>query len=97
VLTGHPCYPLAPCPSQSIPSHSTVRHPALFKMMFHPSLVDSLRPQPCRLPLQIDGDLIEAPKPLPWYPHKLAWQFDFSRSQVRSPPRWQRPPTQLKA
>lgn len=26
---------------------------------------------------------MEPPKPLPWYPHKLAWQFNFSRSQVR--------------
>ena len=34
--------------------------------------------------LQIDGELVEAPVPLPWYPHKLAWQFNFSRSQARA-------------
>lgn len=37
-----------------------------------------------RVTMQIDGELIEPPKPLPWYPHKLAWQFNFSRSQVRA-------------
>ena len=35
------------------------------------------------LPLpQIDGEPVEPPHPLPWYPGKLAWQMNFSRNQV---------------
>lgn len=32
--------------------------------------------------LQVGGEAVEAPHALPWYPNKLAWQFNFSRSQV---------------
>lgn len=43
---------------------------------------------PCRIaaPLQIDGEPVEAPHPLDWYPDNLAWQMNFSRSQVGT--RW---------
>eukprot|EP00889_Picochlorum_renovo_P002978 jgi/Picre1/30008/NNA_005384.t1 len=34
-------------------------------------------------PLEIDGEVIEPPKPLPWYPDKLAWQMNFSRYHLR--------------
>lgn len=29
---------------------------------------------------------MQAPKPLAWYPHRLAWQFGFSRTQLRRAP-----------
>lgn len=30
-----------------------------------------------------DGESITPPLPLPWYPNKLAWQLDFTRTQLR--------------
>ena len=33
--------------------------------------------------MQIDGEPIEKPHPLEWYPGRLAWQMNFSRSQAR--------------
>lgn len=33
--------------------------------------------------LQIDGEPIEKPHPLEWYPGQLAWQMNFTRAQVR--------------
>lgn len=29
---------------------------------------------------------MDPPQPLPWYPHKLAWHFSFSRAQLRKLP-----------
>mmetsp|Transcript_15201 Transcript_15201/g.36163 ORF Transcript_15201/g.36163 Transcript_15201/m.36163 type:complete len:1022 (+) Transcript_15201:100-3165(+) len=37
-------------------------------------------------PIEVDGELIQPPKYLPWYPGKLAWQFSFSRHQLRKAP-----------
>lgn len=34
-------------------------------------------------PLVVDGDVVNPPMALPWYPNKLAWQFDFSRFHLR--------------
>lgn len=34
-------------------------------------------------PLCIDGEVVNPPMALPWYPNKLAWQFDFSRYHLR--------------
>ena len=36
--------------------------------------------------MQVGGELLEAPKPLPWYPNRLAWHFAFSRAQLRKLP-----------
>lgn len=38
-------------------------------------------------PLILDGEVIDPPTPLSWYPDKLAWQLDFSRSQLRKIPK----------
>lgn len=37
-------------------------------------------------PLLIDGEEIQPPMPLPWYPNKMGWQMDFSRTQLRKDP-----------
>lgn len=29
------------------------------------------------------GEELQPPRPLPWYPRKLAWQMDASRAQLR--------------
>lgn len=34
----------------------------------------------------IDGEEVQPPKPLPWYPSNLGWQFDFSRRVLRKHP-----------
>jgi len=34
--------------------------------------------------LTIDGNSIEVPTSLPWYPEEFAWKTNFSRSQLRS-------------
>lgn len=31
----------------------------------------------------IDGGEVDAIRPLPWYPHNLAWHSNFSRMQLR--------------
>jgi multisite-specific tRNA:(cytosine-C5)-methyltransferase len=36
--------------------------------------------------LLVEGQAVSPPKPLPWYPNNLAWQFDFSRSHLRRIP-----------
>jgi hypothetical protein len=36
--------------------------------------------------MQIDGEPVEPPHPLPWYPGGLAWQMNFSRTQLRKLP-----------
>ena len=37
--------------------------------------------------LQINGETLEPPRPLPWYPDKLAWHMKFSREQLRNNPK----------
>ena len=32
---------------------------------------------------QVDGELVESPRPLPWYPNNYAWKMNFSRGQLR--------------
>jgi 16S rRNA C967 or C1407 C5-methylase (RsmB/RsmF family) len=32
---------------------------------------------------QLDGEVVDPPRPLPWYPNKLAWHMNFSRGQLR--------------
>ena len=32
---------------------------------------------------QVAGEELQPPRPLPWYPRKLAWQMDASRAQLR--------------
>lgn len=34
----------------------------------------------------MEGGVLQEPRALEWYPDKLAWQFDFSRSQLRKLP-----------
>lgn len=34
-------------------------------------------------PLVVEGEEVNPPMALPWYPNKLAWQFDFSRFHLR--------------
>ncbi len=36
--------------------------------------------------MQIDGELVQPPHPLPWYPNNLAWHMNFSRGQLRKLP-----------
>ncbi|KAK9844371.1 hypothetical protein WJX74_001555 [Apatococcus lobatus] len=36
--------------------------------------------------IRLDDDVLQPPKPLPWYPDNLAWHFNFSRSQLRKMP-----------
>lgn len=56
----------------------------------HPALQPALGPQAVIVPplraLQVDGEPAEPPHPLAWYPGKLAWQMNFSRSQLRKQP-----------
>lgn len=33
--------------------------------------------------LQLDGEALDPPRPLPWYPDNLAWHLSFSRNQLR--------------
>lgn len=33
--------------------------------------------------LQLDGEVVDPPRPLPWYPNNLAWHMNFSRGQLR--------------
>lgn len=35
------------------------------------------------LSMQVDGEMEELIKPLPWYPGKFAWHLNFSRMQLR--------------
>ena len=39
------------------------------------------------LPFQINGETLEPPRPLLWYPDKLAWHMTFSREQLRNNPK----------
>ena len=59
------------------PGHasSSCRPASAYTLCGYPAL-----PRPCP---QIDGEEIEKPHPLAWYPDKLAWQMNFSRAQVR--------------
>ena len=34
----------------------------------------------------LEGEVVKPPKPLPWYPNRLAWQLEFSRTQLRKDP-----------
>lgn len=34
-------------------------------------------------PLVVDGEVLQPPKPLEWYPDHLGWQMDLSKSQLR--------------
>ncbi|KDD75934.1 hypothetical protein H632_c429p1 [Helicosporidium sp. ATCC 50920] len=36
--------------------------------------------------LLVDGEEVAAPRALEWYPERLAWQFEFSRTQLRRHP-----------
>ena len=38
-------------------------------------------------PIIIDGEVINPPAVLPWYPNKLGWQLEFSRTQLRKIPK----------
>ena len=31
----------------------------------------------------VDGEVLQPPKPLEWYPDHLGWQMDLSKSQLR--------------
>ena len=45
------------------------------------------RPPAPALPApQIDGEAVDPPRALPWYPSNLAWQCNFSRMQLRKLP-----------
>jgi len=33
--------------------------------------------------MQVEGETLIPPKPLPWYPNNLAWQLTYSRAQLR--------------
>eukprot|EP00271_Cylindrocystis_brebissonii_P018703 TRINITY_DN5426_c0_g2_i1.p1 TRINITY_DN5426_c0_g2~~TRINITY_DN5426_c0_g2_i1.p1 ORF type:complete len:1077 (+),score=238.17 TRINITY_DN5426_c0_g2_i1:140-3370(+) len=35
---------------------------------------------------EVDGEVLEPPRPLPWYPDNLAWHLSFSRMQLRKMP-----------
>ncbi len=56
-----------------------------------PCCSSPLPPSPLALPYptpalaaeQLDGEEVQPPRPLPWYPEELAWQMDFSRNQLR--------------
>ena len=37
--------------------------------------------------LQVQGETLQPPRPLPWYPDKLAWHMTFSREQLRNNPK----------
>lgn len=36
--------------------------------------------------LQVAGETLQPPRPLPWYSNKLAWHMSFSRGQLRKLP-----------
>lgn len=36
--------------------------------------------------MQVAGEILKPPKPLPWYSDKLAWHMSFSRGQLRKLP-----------
>lgn len=36
--------------------------------------------------ISVDGEILEPPKQLPWYPDGLAWQLNYSRGQLRKLP-----------
>ncbi|EIE23789.1 tRNA-methyltransferase, partial [Coccomyxa subellipsoidea C-169] len=36
--------------------------------------------------MEVDGEPLEAPRPLPWYPDALGWHMAFSRAQLRKLP-----------
>ena len=36
--------------------------------------------------LELDGKAVQPPRPIPWYPHDLAWHIDCSRNQIRKVP-----------
>lgn len=36
--------------------------------------------------LQVAGEILQPPRPLPWYSNKLAWHLSFSRGQLRKLP-----------
>jgi 16S rRNA C967 or C1407 C5-methylase (RsmB/RsmF family) len=33
--------------------------------------------------VQLDDEVVDPPRPLPWYPNNLAWHMNFSRGQLR--------------
>lgn len=35
---------------------------------------------------QIDGETLPPPRALPWYPERLGWQLELSKSQLRKIP-----------
>lgn len=39
---------------------------------------------------EVDGEIMDPPKAIPWYPHRLAWNFDFPRSVLRKSPELKR-------
>eukprot|EP00897_Mesotaenium_endlicherianum_P001484 jgi/Mesen1/1363/ME000013S00855 len=36
--------------------------------------------------IEVDGEKLDPPRPLPWYPSNLAWHMSFSRTQLRKLP-----------
>ena len=41
-------------------------------------------------PMEIDGRVLEPPRPLAWYPDRLAWHMDQNRSLLRKVPQFQK-------
>ncbi|XP_022108755.1 tRNA (cytosine(34)-C(5))-methyltransferase-like [Acanthaster planci] len=38
----------------------------------------------------VDGEVLERPKPMPWYPDELAWQFGVTRKSIRKMPEYKK-------
>ena len=36
--------------------------------------------------LHVDGEAVEAPAPIPWYPNHLGWHYEVSRQQIKKLP-----------
>lgn len=45
--------------------------------------IHTVLPAVAVLVLQLDGEQVDPPRPLPWYPNKLGWHMNFSRNQLR--------------
>jgi len=59
------------------------KYAAYLKKKLQEKLVAGLQTQGT---LELDGYAVQPPRPIPWYPHDLAWHIDCSRNQIRKVP-----------
>ena len=81
----HACSPaLCQCPSLTLRMTMMMRSapPCMHACERHVPV----SPGRSALAKQVDGEPLEPPAPLPWYPERLAWHLSFSRAQLRKLP-----------